>query len=81
MNVAFRCGALMQDTTYSKKKKKKHSHSTTQSVPDNHSNQWLSQLRDGVNYYLQNIPMKGKTTFFGAKRSIRLWNDSSDDVW
>lgn len=25
--------------------------------------------------------MKGKTTFFGAKRRIRLWYDSSDDVW
>lgn len=32
-------------------------------------------------YYLHNIPMKGKITFFGAKRKIRLWKASSDDVW
>lgn len=32
-------------------------------------------------YYLHNIPMKEKVTFFGAKRKIRLWNASSDDVW
>ena len=32
-------------------------------------------------YYLHNIPMKGKTTFLGAKRRIKLWNDSSDEVW
>jgi hypothetical protein len=41
-------------------------------VPDNHSNQWLSQLRDGVNYYLHNIEESLSSSSSNSSRGLLL---------